>query len=237
MKEHAHTCQEQLKQLQTEFDEFAYIVSHDLKAPLRAISNLSGWIKEDLGEALEPDIAHNIHLLQNRTERMERMISALLSFSRVGRQDLEVREVAVQEMIEKIAAPFQEKSGLKVHLSQLPTLTTYCRKLETVFCHLLQNAVQFNEQETPEVWISAKQLPTHFLFSVRDNGIGIPADSLGKIFKMFYTVQPKDRQESLGAGLTIVHKIVRFAGGTIEAKSDLNQGTEMLFTWPLSLTA
>ncbi|MDX5345894.1 MAG: hypothetical protein LPJ89_04045, partial [Hymenobacteraceae bacterium] len=92
-------CQAQLQQLTTEFEEFAYIVSHDLKAPVRAIYNLAGWIEEDLGEDVPVDVKQNIRLLQNRADRMERMIQALLTFSRVNRLDLEQSEVDTEQLI------------------------------------------------------------------------------------------------------------------------------------------
>ncbi|WP_210464520.1 sensor histidine kinase [Rufibacter roseolus] len=232
MMEQKHNCQQQLEDLRKEYEEFAYIVSHDLKAPLRAISNLSAWIKEDMGDNLEPDIQNNIRLLQNRTDRMERMINGLLDFSRVPRFDLEIREVNVQEMVAQLAAQFQEQHSLILHANHLPTLTTYARKLETVFQHLLQNAVTYNENQTREIWVEATEAENTYQFRVKDNGIGILADAREKVFRMFYTVQPKDQQESLGVGLTITRKIIQFVGGTLELRSEPGQGTEITFTWP-----
>ncbi|MGV3539555.1 MAG: sensor histidine kinase [Rufibacter sp.] len=228
------SCQQQLEQLQREFDEFAYIVSHDLKAPLRAICNLSGWISEDLGEDLDPGTKHNIALLQNRAERMERMITALLQYSRIGRHDMEVRQVDVAALVDKVASPFIEANNLELHTSPLPNLTTYQAKLETVFAHLLQNAVQHNQQEKPEVWITATEQNDFILFSVKDNGTGISEDARDKIFKMFFTAQPKDKHESLGTGLTIAKKIVQYVGGTINVESTLGKGTAITFSWPRS---
>src|SRR5687768_14161277 len=125
MKEKTASCQEQLQALQQEFDEFAYIVSHDLKAPLRAIYNLSGWIQEDLGEGLEPDVAHNITLLRNRAERLERMISALLLYSRIPRHELGLQEVNTTEMVQRLGAAWQETKPFTLHTAALPTLYTY----------------------------------------------------------------------------------------------------------------
>ncbi|AMM52024.1 hypothetical protein TH61_13690 [Rufibacter sp. DG15C] len=226
------TCQEQLALLKQEYEEFAYIVSHDLKAPLRAICNLSGWISEDLGENIDPDIAHNIKLLQNRAERMERMINAVLSFSRVNRQELDIGEVDVKELVLEVAALFQKSHGLHLTVEPLPTFTTYAKKLETVFAKLLENAVTFNESGKPEVHISAAEQESFYTFTVTDNGIGISEDAKEKVFKLFYTVQPKDEEEHLGAGLTIVKKIVQFVGGTIQVQPTMDQGATFQFTWP-----
>ncbi|QHL86131.1 hypothetical protein GU926_01180 [Nibribacter ruber] len=229
------TCQEQLNHLREEYEEFAYIVSHDLKAPLRAICNLSAWISEDLGQDIDPEVGHNIQLLQNRAERMERMINAILAFSRVNRLDLELQEVNVRDLVEEAAAPFIKSRGLVVHLDQLPTLFTYAKKLETVITKLLENAVHFNQSPTPEVTVSAQEVGDVYKFTVKDNGIGMAQDSLEKIFKLFYTVQPKDEQESLGAGLTIVKKIIQFVGGSIDVDSATGQGTTFQFTWPKNI--
>jgi light-regulated signal transduction histidine kinase (bacteriophytochrome) len=226
------TCQEQLDLLKQEYEEFAYIVSHDLKAPLRAICNLSGWISEDLGDNIDPDVAHNIKLLQNRAERMERMINAVLSFSRVNRQELDIKEVDVNALVQEVAAPFQKSHGLHLTVEPLPTFTTYARKLENVFAKLLQNAVTFNESEKPEVRITVTEQELFYTFTVSDNGIGISEDAKEKVFKLFYTVQPKDEEEHLGAGLTLVKKIVQFVGGTIQVASSSNQGATFEFTWP-----
>jgi signal transduction histidine kinase len=229
------TCQQQLAALQKEFDEFTYLVSHDLKAPLRAICNLSGWIKEDLGEQMDSDIQHNLDLLQNRALRMERKITGLLAFSKLTTYGLDVRETNVLTLVQDITDALQKKYSLEVHASGLPTFSTYAAKLELVFFHLLQNAVTFHEQEKPQVWIGAMEEKDRFLFKVRDNGIGIPEDAQEKIFKMFYTLQPKDKLESLGMGLTIVKKIIQFMGGSIQVHSVVGQGTTFTFSWSKTL--
>ncbi|WP_192821170.1 ATP-binding protein [Rufibacter sp. LB8] len=225
-------CQEQLRLLRNEYEEFAYIVSHDLKAPLRAISNLSSWIKEDLGTNLDPDISHNINLLQNRSERLEGMINAILMFSRINRQDLEIVEVDATTLVHQMAKPLEEAGSATVQVSGLPTFTTYAKKLETVLRHLIQNGVQFNEQKPALIEVSASDQGAFYTFTVKDQGLGIPADAHEKIFKMFYTVQPKEKVETLGAGLTIVKKIVTFVGGQVTIFSAPGQGTQISFTWP-----
>ncbi|WP_048920122.1 sensor histidine kinase [Rufibacter radiotolerans] len=233
MKELKITCQQQLENLQQEFDEFAYIVSHDLKGPLRAISNLSGWISEDLGEDLDQDIKHNIELLQNRTERLERMINALLIYSRIARFEMDLKEVNVRELVQGIAAGLQKDKPFTLTVTDLPVLNTYVKKLETVFTHLLQNAVRFNDHAQPQVWVEAQRQKEFVIFTVRDNGIGISEDALEKIFKIFYTVQPKDHQENLGVGLSVTKKILQVIGGTIAVQSEKDKGTVVTVTWPL----
>ncbi|RNI22468.1 sensor histidine kinase [Rufibacter latericius] len=232
MMHQKQTCEQQLENLRQEYEEFAYLVSHDLKAPLRAINNLSAWIEEDLGDDLAPDIQKNIQLLQQRTDRMERMISGLLDFSRITRYDLNINEVNVQELVQHLADQIAHGSPLEVHASGLPTLTTYAKKLETVFRLLLQNAAKFNQSAKPQVWITAQEQEEAFLFTVKDNGIGISTEAQEKVFKMFYSVQPKEHNEGIGAGLAIARKIIQFVGGTIRVQSTLGQGAEFSFLWP-----
>ncbi|MFC6999308.1 sensor histidine kinase [Rufibacter roseus] len=230
---------ESLKQkydaLKSEYEEFAYIVSHDLKAPLRAINNLSGWIKEDLGENLDKDVQHNINLLQNRAERMERMINGILQFSRVERMDMEIKEINVQNLVQEIVAGTDTPTTLQVHTSNLPQFTTYSKKLEEVLNQLLQNAVLYNENTHPQITVSCTEEGEFYLFSIKDNGIGIPADAQEKVFKLFFTVLPKDKSDHLGAGLTIARKIVKFVGGEIKIESSVGKGSEFSFTWPKSI--
>ncbi|GAB2534891.1 sensor histidine kinase [Rufibacter soli] len=233
MKEQKIPCQQQLENLQHEFDEFAYIVSHDLKGPLRAINNLSGWISEDLGDDLEEDIKHNIQLLQNRTERLERMINALLVYSRIARFEMDLKEVNVGELVQQVADGLHKTQPFTLHLGSLPTLHTYAKKLETVFSHLLQNAVRFNDHPQPQVWIESQTTEEFVTFTVKDNGIGISEDALEKIFKIFYTVQPKDQQETLGMGLTMTRKILQVVGGSVTVQSEKDMGTVVTVFWPL----
>ncbi|WP_205503266.1 sensor histidine kinase [Rufibacter psychrotolerans] len=237
MQNQDHSCQQQLEALRKEYEEFVYIVSHDLKAPLRAISNLSGWIKEDAGSQLDEETQHNLELLQNRAERMERMLNGLLLFSRATRQDLDVREVNVHDLVQDLALPYQQERGLRLHLHNLPVFTTYAKKLETVLHHLLQNAVKFNEQEQPEVWLEAREQEESYLFTVRDNGVGIPPDAQEKVFKIFFSVQSRDQQENVGVGLSIIRKIIQFVGGTLHLHSEVGQGATFSFTWPKTVSA
>jgi len=231
-EEIAVNWQEKYLNLKTEYEEFAYIVSHDLKAPLRAIQNLSEWICEDLGDTLPGETKQNVQLLQNRTKRMEGLINAILQFSRVERTDLEVQEIDVSAVVEELAAPYHIHQGLQWQRTELPTFATYAKKLKTVLQHLLHNAVQFNQSQLPKVSIAFSEGDTHYTFKVTDNGMGIAPEALKKVFQLFYTVAPKDKAENMGVGLTLVRKIVLFAGGAINVTSELGKGSSVIFTWP-----
>ncbi|MCC9137765.1 ATP-binding protein [Pontibacter silvestris] len=229
----ADTTKEQLEQLKQEFEEFAYIVSHDLKAPVRAIANLSHWIEEDLGDNISEDVRQNMDLMRNRANRIERMIEALLKYSRVNRQDLDIALTNVNELLKAVQEALGSEKSLVLHVSQsLPTFDTYKTKLYQVFTNLLQNTVSFSPKPVVNVTVEFSKKGTDYEFVVSDDGIGIPEEALDKVFKLFYTVSPKDSVDTVGAGLAITKKIVQFVNGKVEAEQNSPHGTTIRFTWP-----
>lgn len=231
----AQDCQEQLKQLQEDMDEFAYIVSHDLKAPVRAITNLSSWIEEDLGDEIAVETQKNIRLLSNRANRLESMINALLLYSRVTRENMETGTTDLNELIEEISLLHPD---IRIQIPEtLPVLYTYTDKLYQVFEQLLSNVSVFSTRIPVAVTIEFSRVgDSMYEFVVTDEGGGVPAASIDKIFRLFYTVSPKDTFETVGAGLAITKKIVNFAGGSIRAESNTTEnGLTIRFTWPTTI--
>ncbi|WP_439883128.1 sensor histidine kinase [Pontibacter sp. MBLB2868] len=226
-------CQEKLQQSQQDMEEFACIVSHDLKAPIRAITNLSSWIEEDLGEEISEDVKQNMGLLRNRSNRLEKMIEALLLYSRVSRHDLGTGTVDLEDMLGKLAQQYPTQLVLELE-APLPVFQTYAIKLGQVFENIISNSVKFSTVTPAVVKVSCNPVNEDFYeFKVSDNGPGIPQEVLGKIFNLFYTVSSKDTFDSVGAGLAITKKIVNFAGGSIYAASNNNEsGLTVCFTWP-----
>jgi signal transduction histidine kinase len=224
-------CEQQLEQLKQDFEEFAYIVSHDLKAPVRAIANLSTWIEEDLGEAIPADARQNMHLLRNRAGRLERMIEALLHYSRVPGYNLETGSADVNELLQSISVQTGQQLQLNIP-APLPVLHTYTTKLQTVFEQLLLNAVGFSRQAVVTVTVSSTKEDGFYEFTVADNGPGVPEEALSKIFTLFYTVAPKDSVDTAGAGLAVTKKIIQFVGGTVSAELNNTGGLTIRFTWP-----
>jgi light-regulated signal transduction histidine kinase (bacteriophytochrome) len=226
--------QKRLLELQKEMEEFTYIISHDFKAPLRAISNLSSWIEEDLGEDISEDVQQNMALLRNRASRLEGMIEALAQLSRVCNSNLEVRTTDIKEIVKSLGQKYNGRLNIDAK-EPLPVFVTYKHKLVQVFEYILDNIVRFSEQENPKAYIRCALItPELYEFSVADNGVGIPENTLEKIFSLFYTISPKDSVNTVGAGLAITKKIVNFAGGKIRA--ELNQqrnGLIIRFTWPI----
>lgn len=218
-----------------ELDSFVHTVSHDLKAPLRAISNLSVWIEDDLEDQLPPDNQQQFQLLRSRVKRMESMIDHLLLYARVGRQEapLETFDVAelLREIIDSLAPP--ESFSIEIELP-LPTLTTKRLFLSQVFTNLIGNAIKHHPAVNGHLYISALERRDCYEFSVRDDGPGIAPEHHAKIFTIFQTLRGVDNRDSTGVGLAIVKKIIETEGGTIWLESHLGKGTTFFFTWPKS---
>lgn len=231
MKPTAAHSHDALALAQQELEEFAYIVSHDLKAPVRAISNLSVWIEEDLGENLDPDVKQNMDLLRNRASRLERMIEGLLEYSRSTRMNMSVGPTDVQALLQEVAEELPNLIQLQLP-EQLPVFSTYKAKLKQVFQAILCNSLMFSPTPAPIVQVQVQEQDDYFLFNLADNSGGMPEEALTKIFTLFYTVSPKDLVDTLGMGLAITKKIVQFAGGSISAHLNEMGGTTICFTWP-----
>ncbi|WP_019507700.1 PAS domain S-box protein [Pleurocapsa sp. PCC 7319] len=221
-----------LKKRNRELDEFTYIVSHDLKAPLRAIRNLSEWIEEDLEDKLDDDIRQNLKLLKSRVGRMQMFIQSLLKYSRVGREQSPTEIVAVKDLlmdiIDSIAPP--PKFAIAIDES-MPTLNTQKIALEQVFSNLISNGIKHHHSQAGKIEISATETPQFYYFAVTDDGDGIALEHQERIFGIFQTLSSRDHNESSGIGLSIVKKIVESQGGTIELESQVGKGTTFSFSW------
>jgi light-regulated signal transduction histidine kinase (bacteriophytochrome) len=222
-----------LEKRNAELDQFAYIVSHDLKAPLRAIANLSQWLEEDLDGYLTEETRHQMNLLRGRVHRMEALINGLLQYSRVGRLQSELEVVDVEallaEVIDSLAPPPEFTVTV---MSGMPTLLTECLPLEQVFANLISNGIKHNHRPDGHIVISVVEQTDFYEFAVKDNGPGIAPEFHEKVFVMFQTLEARDTVENTGVGLAIVKKIIEDKGGTISVESEPNQGATFRFTWP-----
>ena len=222
-----------LRKRNQELDQFAYVVSHDLKAPLRAIANLSSWIEEDLSDSMTEDTLHQMNLLRGRVHRMEGLIEGLLQYSRVGRIQVPSEMVKVEKLLAEIIDSLAPPSGFEVKVEPgMPTLVTEKLALQQVFSNLISNAIKHNRCESGQVKISVKELDDFYEFSVEDDGPGIDPQYHDKVFVIFQTLEARDKVENTGIGLSLVKKIVEGQGGTISLESAEGEGATFRFTWP-----
>jgi PAS domain S-box-containing protein len=223
-----------LEERNRELDQFTYVVSHDLKAPLRAVTNLSQWIEEDLEGQLAPEGQHQMNLLRGRIHRMENLINGLLEYSRAGRSQILLETVDVQELVAEIIDSLAPPAGFTVEI-QPGTFTLHTKRLllRQVLTNLIGNAIKHHDRPAGHVWISVEAQEQKYRFSVKDDGHGIEPEYHQKIFDMFQTLEARDITENTGVGLTIVKKIVESEGGIMHLESQLGTGSIFSFTWPV----
>lgn len=220
-----------LEKINKELDQFAYIVSHDLKAPLRAINNLSIWIEEDIGEKIESDTQKNFNLLRGRIGRMEGLINGILDYSRAGRMKAQLSEIDLNVFIDDIVINLAPPEKVKVKIQDnLPTIWAEKIAIDQVFSNFISNAIKYNNNENPEIEVNYSDEGDFYKFCVVDNGPGIDPQYHEKVFQIFQTLQARDSVESTGVGLAIVKKIVEEKGGNAWVESEVGKGSKFFFT-------
>lgn len=187
--------------LKKEYEEFIYIVSHDLKSPMRAISNITTWIEEDLEEENTASIPENFKLLKNRVGRLENMMNALLELSRVNKLEEECTTVNLKEFIDEVVNVGVGKSTANVvinyELSQY-TIAIAVNKIQKVLTELIENAIRFNTNEKKNIFVTIQETEHHYEITVADNGPGILKEIEDKIFNIFIRLVQKIILKLLG---------------------------------------
>jgi PAS domain S-box-containing protein len=223
---------ESLSQSNRELDQFAYITSHDLKAPLRAIASLSEWIEEDLGGAVSPEVQTNMNLLRRRVYRMQALLNSLLEYSRAGRTQVPIATVDVAHLLTEIIDGLAPPDTLRISIdAAMPTLRTRREPLRQVLTHLIDNGIRHHPTKIGIINVSVVELDHCYEFAIADDGDGIDIQFQEKIYTIFQTLQARDRQENIGAGLAIIKKIVTAEGGKIRLESSSGRGSVFRFTW------
>ncbi|WP_282041594.1 PAS domain-containing sensor histidine kinase [Winogradskyella flava] len=220
---------QKLEKSNDELQEYAHIVSHDLKSPLRSIDALVSWLREDNKEKLDAASLQNLDLIQTTLEKMEQLISDVLNYSSVSADNSENAEVDIESLVADLLKILYipEHINVTIH-NALPKVMGDQIKLQQVFQNLISNAVKFNDKDNGLIEIDVADEGKYYRFSIKDNGIGIEPQFHDKVFKIFHSL--KKSKDSSGIGLSIVKKIVNLHQGKIWLESELGSGTIFYFT-------
>lgn len=223
---------ELLHRTNKQLDEFVYIVSHDLKAPLRGLSSLATFLEDEIGENPKPEILDLLTMMKSRTQRMQQLIDGILHYSRLANTKGQNELVDVKDLINNIIDLVSPPDSISFNIpDNLPKINCEKIKLHEVFQNLISNAIKYMDKPEGKIIISFIDNEDEFQFLVKDNGMGIKPEHLDKIFGLFQTLLPKDQCESTGIGLTIVKKIIESENGKITVSSKFGEGSTFGFTW------
>ena len=229
-----HQREQLLKDLEAqneELNEYAHVVSHDLKAPLRNIDTLVNWVIEDIKEGMYENCLNSLTTVLSNVEKMDLLIKGILDYSNIDKLESEDRilniNIIIDEVVRTILIP---KNTTLIIQENLPKLYGNAWRFKQVFQNLIQNAIKYNDKEEGVIQVGAVEKEDCFQFFVKDNGIGIATNYFDRIFKVFTKLE--SNTASSGIGLSIVKKIVNYYNGEIWLESQETKGTTFFFTLP-----
>jgi len=228
-----------LERSNLELEEFAYVASHDLQAPLRVISNYAEILVKNNQGKLDQNTDNLMTFILNSSKKMQALVKNLLLLSRVGSHDQELSNTSLEDVLTQALKNLElniEESKMKVTHESLPTVTADEKQLVQLFQNLIGNAIKFRAQTDPKIHISVRSENNKWLFFVEDNGIGIPSGHLESIFVIFNQLKERSQYPGTGIGLSICKKIVERHGGTIWVESNPGQGSKFFFTLSINNT-
>ena len=233
LEQHVTQRSAEAKRRADEMEQFVYVASHDLKAPLRGVENLTAWLQEDLAGKLNDDTGEKFALLQDRVGRMNALLEGLLEYSRIGRTHETKEMVDTKVLLDETLDLLSLQTGTVVDVApDMPTLHTVKLLLGQVFANLIGNAIKHHEGSQAHIWVTARDAGEFYEFCVADDGPGIAPRYHQKVFMMFQTLAARDVGTDSGIGLALVKKIVEEHGGLITLDSEVGKGATFRFTWP-----
>jgi PAS domain S-box-containing protein len=234
-EEHNRRLMQEISSANEELTNFAYVVSHDLKAPLRGIGSLADWLATDYAEQFNDEGKEHMRLLINRVHRMGSLIDGILQYSRVGRVKEAHTPVDLNRLLADVVDLLAPPPRFRITVAPgLPTVLIEPTRIQQVFHNLISNAIKYMDKPDGRIDIDCADDGSHWRFSVRDNGPGIEQRHFERIFQLFQTLASRDRVESTGVGLALAKKIVEMYQGRIWLESQTGQGSTFWFTLPKS---
>ena len=224
-----------LERSNEELEQFAYVASHDLQEPLRMVSSYTQLLARRYQDQLDQDAHEFIGYAVDGAERMQHLINDLLTYSRVGTRGKPFGKTDCQQALQDTLANLQtaiEETDATVTHDQLPTVLADESQLVQVFQNLVSNAIKFRGQAPPAIHIGAQRKNDEWVFSVRDNGMGIEPQYHDRIFVIFQTLHARDQYPGTGIGLALCKRIVERHRGRIWVESALGEGATFYFTIP-----
>ena len=226
---------EELKISNAELEQFAYVASHDLQEPLRMVSSYLQLLEHRYSGKLDDDANDFIQFAIDGASRMQRLTSDLLTYSRVGTHQREFGPVSCEDVLDQALSNLQvavEEESAVITRAPLPVVMADDGQLPQLFQNLIGNGIKFHGDEPPRIHVSAEQNENEWVFSVRDNGIGIDPERREDIFQIFQRLHTQEEYSGTGIGLATCKKIVEHHGGRIWVEAELNKGAGFYFTIP-----
>ena len=235
LKQQIGKYQRDLEKSNRALSEFAHIVSHDLKAPLRRMVSYCDLLKEEAKGKLEGEADKYVDRLAANAVRLQRFINDLLEFSRVMHAQEEMKETDLKKMMEEILEdlePLIEENKAAITTGDLPAIVAYPLRIRQLFLNLISNAIKYRGEADPVIQIGYEDRGSGYFFYVQDNGMGIPEKYQQNIFEAFQRLHTHDAIEGTGLGLSICRKVVAMHGGEIGLDSEEGKGSKFYFTIP-----
>ncbi|KLU06874.1 Two-component sensor histidine kinase [Rhodopirellula islandica] len=224
--------QEELERSNEDLDRFAYIASHDLKAPLRGIMHLAEWINEDMPKQVGQEVREHLTMLNAQVSRMDGLLNDLLAYARVNQQTDTVEPIDLNTALPQLFAFMSPPDTMRLSLpEQLPCLTTARGPLEQVFRNLIGNAIKHAPQGRV-ITVTSQVIDESYQFTVSDDGPGIPSIAQERIFGMFQTLESGQDRRGTGMGLHLVKRLVQVQGCEAWVDPGKGKGATFRFTWP-----
>lgn len=222
---------QKLKYQNEQLNDYAHLVSHDLKSSLRNLSALLAWVKEDCIEKIGEESVGNLNLMEAKIEKMDQFLEDIINYSEIGAISIKTTTVDLNKKVAEIIKSIHIPKNMNIVVKgNLPVIKGDARRLRQVFQNLIGNAVNFNDKENGLVEIGAEETEAFYTFSIKDNGQGIPKEYHEKIFNTFTTLGYQEK--STGMGLSIVKRVLDLYGGEIWLESEVSKGSTFYFTIP-----